>query len=94
MIKKLLRLAAAMGTARSDELAQALGVSPEIAQQMLDLLEREGYLNSVVQGCSVPCERCPLHPACLFSNEARIWVLTEKGERLLVTPSEATTRRT
>jgi predicted ArsR family transcriptional regulator len=83
MIRKLLRLAAAMGTARSSELAQALGVSPEIAQQMLDVLERAGYLNSVVHGCSIPCQRCPLHMACLFRNGPRIWVLTEKGEKLL-----------
>ena len=93
MIKKLLRLAAAMGTARGAELAQLLDVTPAIVQQMLETLEQEGYLNSVVQGCSVPCERCPLHPACRFTNRPRIWVLTKKGERLLVTPSEATTRR-
>jgi DNA-binding MarR family transcriptional regulator len=72
-----------MGTARSSELAQALGVSPALTQQMLEVLEREGYLNSVVHGCSIPCERCPLHAACMFPNQPRIWVLTEKGEKLL-----------
>jgi len=83
MIRKLLQLAVAMGTARSSELAQALGVGPEIAQQMLEVLEREGYLHSDVQGCSIPCQRCPLHAACLFCNGPRIWVLTEKSEKLL-----------
>ncbi|MGE5218170.1 MAG: helix-turn-helix domain-containing protein [Chloroflexota bacterium] len=83
MIEKLLRLAAARGTARSSDLAQALGVSPALAQQMLEMLVREGYLNSVVQGCAIPCELCPLHPACLLTNRPRIWVLTEKGERFL-----------
>ena len=88
MIRKLLRLAAGLGTARSSELAQTLGVSLALAQQMLETLERDGYLNSVVQGCSIPCKRCPLHAACLFRNEPRIWVLAEKGEKLLAKTEE------
>jgi hypothetical protein len=83
MLRKLLRLAAGLGTARSSELAQALGVSPGLAQQMLDVLERGSYLNSVVPGCSIPCERCPVRAACLFRNQPRIWVLTEKSEKFL-----------
>ena len=83
MLRKLLCLAAGLGTARSSELAQALDVSPALAQQMIEVLERGGYLNSVAQGCSIPCERCPLDAACLFLNQPRIWVLTEKGEKFL-----------
>ena len=83
MIRKLLRLAVALGTARSAELGQALGVSPALARQMLEVLERAGYLNSVAQSCSVPCQRCPARTLCIFSNGPRIWVLSEKGEKLL-----------
>ena len=83
MLRKLLCLAAGMGTARSSELAQALGVSPALAQQMLEVLERQGYLNSVVQGCAIPCEGCPVEAECLFCNQPRIWILTEKGEKCL-----------
>jgi hypothetical protein len=51
----------------------ALGVGAALAQQTVEVLERAGYLNSVVQGCLVPCQRCPLHAACLSSNGPRIW---------------------
>lgn len=88
MLRKLLRLAVGMGTARSSELAQALGVSPALAQQMLMVLERQGYLNSVVQDCSIPCEGCPLEAQCLFGNQHRIWMLTKKGEKLLAKMKE------
>ncbi len=62
MLRKLLRLAAGMGIARSSDLAQALGVSPPLVQQMLEALVRDGYLKSVVQGYG---ERCPLESECL-----------------------------
>ena len=83
MLRKLLRLAASMGTARTSEIADSLGVSPALAEQLLEELTRKGYLEPVVEGCSVPCERCPLSVACLFRNQAHIWVLTKKGEQLL-----------
>ncbi len=83
MLRKLLRLATSMGTARTSEIAHSLGVSPALAEQLLEDLTRKGYLESVVEGCSVPCERCPLQAACLFRNQARLWVLTRKGEQLL-----------
>lgn len=53
------------------------------AEQLLEELTREGYLESVIEGCSVPCERCPPRAACLFRNQAHIWVLTKKGKQLL-----------
>ncbi|HEY7320377.1 MAG TPA: helix-turn-helix domain-containing protein [Candidatus Binatia bacterium] len=83
MLRELLRLTAGMGTARTTELAQALGVNRALAQQMLETLEREGYLKSVVQGCALPCESCPQEVECLFCNQPRIWILTEKGQKLL-----------
>ena len=83
MLETLLRIIAAQGTERSAELARRLGVSHALMENMLEELARQGYLKAVVGECSVPCERCPLHAACLFRRQARIWALSPKGESLL-----------
>jgi DNA-binding HxlR family transcriptional regulator len=83
MLKELLRLAVRDGTQRPSELAKALEITPELATQMLEQLEQQGYLQAVVPGCSVPCEGCPDDALCLIRSNPRVWALTEKGERLL-----------
>jgi predicted ArsR family transcriptional regulator len=83
MLEKLLRLAAETGTARASEFAQALGLSPPLIRSMLDMLTEWGYLKAVVPECSTPCEQCPLHAACLFRSQPRVWALTRKGKRFL-----------
>ena len=83
MLETLLRIVASKGTECSVELARRLGVSHALTENMLDELTRQGYLKAVVGECSIPCERCPLHTACLFGRQARIWALSRKGERLL-----------
>jgi predicted ArsR family transcriptional regulator len=82
----MLRLAAGRGTERSSMLARELGVSPELTRQMLDELARLGYVQTVVPGCSQPCEGCPLRTMCLYHRQPRIWVITAKGEKLLQKP--------
>jgi predicted ArsR family transcriptional regulator len=82
-LEQLLRLAAGRGTAQTAELARDLEVTPALVRQMLEELTRQGYLETVVAGCSTPCERCPLHAACLYRNQPRIWILTRKGEKWL-----------
>ncbi|MEN8688189.1 MAG: FeoC-like transcriptional regulator [Desulfuromonadales bacterium] len=83
MLEILLRIVASKGTECSAELARKLGVSHTLMENMLDELVRQGYLKAVVGECSVPCERCPMHAACLFGRQARIWALSGKGESLL-----------
>jgi len=84
MLKTLLRIVASEGTECSSELARRLGISRALTENMLDELTRQGYLKAVVGECSVPCDRCPRHTACLFGRQARIWALSRKGEKLLV----------
>jgi len=81
MLKKLLRLISVRGTARSTELASELGVSPVLVQEMLEELVQQGYLESVVPGCTKSCKRCPLRTACHFRRQPRIWALTSKGRQ-------------
>ena len=83
MLKTLLRLAVDKGTAKTSELAHDLHMTPELVRQMLEELERQGYLEAVVPGCSRPCERCPLHAACVYRNQPCVWVLTKKGDKYL-----------
>ena len=83
MLETLLRIVALKGTECSSELALRLGVSRVLTENMLDELMRQGYLKAVVGECSVPCERCPGHMACLFRGQARIWTLSRKSESLL-----------
>jgi len=83
MLETLLRIVASKGTESSSELARRLGATRMLTENMLDELTRQGYLKVVVGGCSVPCERCPMHTACLFRGQARIWALSRKSESLL-----------
>jgi hypothetical protein len=79
----LLRIVAAKGAESSAGLARSLGVSHALLGDMLEELARKGYLKAVVDGCSAPCEHCPLHSACRLQRQARIWMLTPKGESWL-----------
>jgi hypothetical protein len=54
--------------------------NPPLIQQMLEALVRDGYLKSVVQGC---VRRPAGERMSVLCNQARIWILTEKGEKLL-----------
>lgn len=83
MLHTLLRIVASRGTECSAELARRLGVSHVLMENMLEELTREGYLKAVIGKRSDPCEHCPLHKACLFEAQARIWSLTQRGESLL-----------
>ena len=83
MLKEMLRLASGKGTERMSELARKLNISQALAEDMLENLASQGYLHAVVQGCSSPCEKCPVNTACLFDNHPRIWVLTKKGESVV-----------
>ena len=83
MLEKILRLAVGKGTAKTTELARELDVTPALVRKMLEELTQRGYLEAVVPGCSMPCERCPLHAACAYRNQPRIWVLTQKGDMYL-----------
>jgi len=84
MFEVLLRIIAAKGTACSADLTRILGVSHGLLDDMLEELTREGYLKAVTGGCSVACGRCPMHKACLYRRQARIWMLSPRGENLLV----------
>jgi hypothetical protein len=85
MLRKLLSLAVGQDTAETAALARELNVSVRQVIQMIETLERFGYVEQVVAGCGQPCERCPVRDGCLFRHHPRLWTLTRKGEKFLAT---------
>ena len=83
VLERLLCIVASQGTACGAGLARRLGVSHALVENMLDELTRQGYLEVIVGECASPCGRCPMPAACLFDRQARIWAISQKGERLL-----------
>lgn len=79
MLRDVLRLAAARGAIRSEELTRALGTSPELVRLVLDDLVRRELLEAIGPGGSSPCQQCPVRAACLYRCQARVWTLTRKG---------------
>jgi Mn-dependent DtxR family transcriptional regulator len=83
MFETLLSLIGAQGTISSADLARSLDVTDALLDDILEDLTRKGYLKVVVQGRTVACDRCPMHKACLYRRQVRIWMLSPKGGRLL-----------
>ncbi len=82
MLQKLLELVAKGGVHSYTELAQELGVSRELLEQMIENLARMGYLRPVAGDCQGRCSDCPLAETCAIGGPARVWTLTEKGQYL------------
>ena len=81
MLKELLRLVAQGDVRTRVELARKLGVSEGLVEQMLEDLARMGYLKPVEGDCASQCTGCPLARTCAVGTPARIWALTEKGQK-------------
>lgn len=81
MLKEVLRIVAQGGIHTRGELARRLDVSEELLQQMIEELERLGYLKPVAGDCHHRCAGCPFATECAIGGAGRIWALTEKGLR-------------
>jgi hypothetical protein len=84
MLRKLLRrLTRDRATIEAGALARELGVSVQEIREMIETLERLGYIERIVLGCTQPCERCSLQLTCSLSHSPRLWTVTSKGEKCL-----------
>jgi hypothetical protein len=81
LFEQLLRIVAQGGIHTRRELAQRLGVSEELLQQMIEELVRIGYLNPVAGDCHDRCAGCSFAAECAIGGGGRIWALTEKGAK-------------
>jgi FeoC like transcriptional regulator len=80
MLEDLMRLLHAGGTYRVDELARALGTSPEMVTAMLGSLQRLGYLNTVGETCTDACSGCPLVGGCGANAGGKLWTVRRSGD--------------
>ena len=77
MLEKLLEMISTSGTRTPASLAQRLGVSQGLVEQMLEHLERLGYLK-LVDGCNQrACKACGIGRCGVA--KPRLWVV--RGER-------------
>lgn len=65
------------------ELAAAVGVDDDLLEQMLQDLERAGLIQTVTLACDQGCDHCPEAGLCRLSHGGRIWLLTERGLRMV-----------
>ncbi|MGQ9714787.1 MAG: FeoC-like transcriptional regulator [Anaerolineae bacterium] len=83
MLTEALRLVAEGRARNLDELATHLGISRDLAAQMLSDLARAGYLKVERMGCTAACEGCPQAAECATSPGIRLWTVTSKGQAWL-----------
>jgi len=81
VLQRLLELVAEGGAHSHTDLARQLDVSEELLEQMVQHLARVGYLRTVADGCDAQCAGCPLAKTCDIGGPAKVWALTEKGEK-------------
>lgn len=78
MLEKLIQLLKEGGALRLSDLADQLGVSQPLVEQMIEHLVRAGYLKQV-EGCSEGhCTGCSLKRTCKAPS-VRTWAYTGKS---------------
>jgi len=87
VFQRLLRLIASDTVQTLGQLAAELDVDQRLLEQMLNDLERAGYLR-LLQGCGERrCSGCDLRGLCrVIHGGRRTWVATDKGLRVARTP--------
>ena len=80
MLKQLLQLMAEGGVHSYATLADQLGVSRGLLEQILQDLARMGYIEPLGRACDTSqCHHCPLGGSCATDTRGNVWVLTAKG---------------
>lgn len=75
MLEKLLKEIQGGGSLEIRALAQKLGTTPMMIKGMLELLEKQGYIQPF-QSCDTSCDGCGLKAVCqpgARSEELRLW---------------------
>ncbi len=88
MLQTLLRMLQQGRVYHYEELAQALGVSQQMLEELLRALARLGYLQQVSGGaagghCGAGCQQCPMRGTCAVGAPGHIWTLTDKGRQAI-----------
>ena len=84
MLRKILSLANRYGTIQTVTIARELNISKAFACQLLDELERLGYLRAAPISDKIsPCLNCPFSSNCLIQHKPYLWIITKRGEQYL-----------
>lgn len=76
MLRKLYGLVAQGKPWSTSELAQELGIPPQLVTTMLEDLVRRGLLQDVAKGCGVSCDSCSQAGRCAIGSPERVWSLS------------------
>jgi len=83
MLTQLLRMLADGKAYNSVQLARALDVTQGMIAQMLEDLERRGYVQHLRLGCEEgKCKGCAYSKSCSPTTALSGWALTEKGRQM------------
>jgi len=55
-----------------------MDISPALLRQMLEELERMGYLRRLENACELACSHCDRNLACAIHGTGEVWTLTDK----------------
>lgn len=82
MLQRLLQelVHAGRGTSLA-ALAQRLGVSEPLIEQMVEELTRLGYLVAFEGRCASSCTGCSRRAFCGLNVSGKVWLLTDKGRQ-------------
>jgi len=78
VLEELLRRVATGGIHSYTQLARELDISPALLRQMLEDLERMGYLRRLDNACEASCAHCEKSPTCAIHGPGEVWTLTGK----------------
>jgi len=82
MLERILKIVFKDGSDSLQDIAKKLNISKDLLLQMIEDLERGGYLKLSEEKCHSECERCPYANSCVITSYNKIWSLTEKGFKL------------
>ena len=78
MLEQLLKLIATGGIHSYAQLARELNVSEALLEQMLEDLERMGYVQRLGTACDSHCDHCGVSTTCTVHGPGQVWELTDK----------------
>ncbi len=87
MLMRLIRLVAEGSVHSHAAIASQFDVSTGLLEQMLQDLERMGYLAPVGGACDTSqCRHCPLGGSCTTDMQGNVWTLTARGAQAAKKP--------
>ena len=80
ILQRLLKRIASRELCTKEILANELGVSEDIIDDMLERLKELELLTEVEPGCIAQCDNCEIRRLCHSRHHGRIWMLTPAGK--------------